>query len=274
MSDSGALTGRVRTLLVVTTGLVATTILLGVATKAAGAGLACDANWPLCDGGVLNLFPATFPSFFEWIHRVVAMLAGVAILGSAAVAIRTPAIDRRVAAAIVLAAVLTPIQVVLGWRTVATYVPEILELHFWTAIAIFVLVVGSTVVVWATPWRARTAVLAGAGLVPVHAALSPVVIGTYTPVVQTLQYGVVLGLVAAAVVAAVAASRSTDHRLRAGVAVVVMLTAALLVLGRQSVMTLSPTLDLAYLLVAATLFLACVGTAVVVRGHDGAVSPP
>jgi cytochrome c oxidase assembly protein subunit 15 len=42
---------RFRRAVTATAVLVYLTVLLGVSTKAAGAGLACAARWPLCDGG-------------------------------------------------------------------------------------------------------------------------------------------------------------------------------------------------------------------------------
>jgi cytochrome c oxidase assembly protein subunit 15 len=63
-----------------TTGLVLSLMMLGVYTAATGSGLACSAQWPLCDNGLL---PQTIPSFIEWFHRLVAMVAGFFILGTA-----------------------------------------------------------------------------------------------------------------------------------------------------------------------------------------------
>lgn len=187
--------------------LVAATILLGVAAKATGSGLACEANWPQCDAGPFNLFPANLPSFYEWIHRFVAMFAGFAIIGSAVAAWRLPDIDTRVASLVVLGMVLTPIQVYLGRETVLVYEMDILSLHFWTAILIFGLFVVATVLVWRSALGAETVTAAfGLGLlsVPLHIALSPTdlgVVSEYSPTVQLLQYGVTLALIAAVIVA-------------------------------------------------------------------------
>ena len=259
-------------LLAVTLLLVVATILLGVATRSTGAGLACDANWPLCDGGILNLFPATMPSFFEWIHRVVAMVAGLFIVATAWLAFRRPAVGRWVAGAIVAGAVLTPIQVVLGRETVLTYVPGVLELHFWAAMVIFVLFGAAAAVRWAGrfgPEHVRWALLVAAGLVPLHVALSPIVVSQYTPAVQTVQSAVILGLLGAVILVAVVGVREyVDQRVRSGLSSVIMLTVALLVMSRQSVMTLSPTVDTVYLLVAIGLAAACLSTAWVSRGRQ------
>lgn len=257
-------------LLLVTLGFVAATILLGVAAKATASGLACDANWPVCDGGLLNLFPETVPSFFEWIHRVVAMVAGLFIVGTAIVAFLQDSVGRTVTGAILAGTILTPIQVYLGRETVLSYEMLVLSLHFWTAIIIFVLFAAAAVAVWAEtigPRHVTGALLLGAITVPLHAVVSPIVIGTYTPVVQTIQYAVILALLSAVVlVATIGPRRFPQRHLRATFAAVVMLTVSLTVLGRQSVMTLSPTLDLAYLLVAVALTIACLGAAWATHG--------
>ena len=144
-----------RHLLATTLVLVAATILLGVAARATGSGLACDANWPQCDAGPFNLFPANLPSFYEWIHRFVAMFAGFAIVGTAVAAWRDSSLDARVTLTVVLGMVLTPIQVVLGRETVLQYRMEILSLHFWTAILIFGLFVVATALVWKDAFARR-----------------------------------------------------------------------------------------------------------------------
>ena len=91
-----------------------TLVSLGVYTAATGSGLACSAQWPLCDGGVL---PASVPSFIEWFHRLVAMVAGFLILGTAGLA-WYDRVDRRTAATATGAAVLLPLQVSVGAVTV------------------------------------------------------------------------------------------------------------------------------------------------------------
>nr|WP_206335406.1 COX15/CtaA family protein [Natronolimnobius sp. AArcel1] len=255
-------------LLATTLVLVAATILLGVAAKATGSGLACEANWPQCDAGPFNLLPANLPSFYEWIHRFVAMFAGVAIIGSAVAAWRLPNIDTRVATLVVLGMVLTPIQVYLGRETVLVYEMDILSLHFWTAILIFALFVIATVLVWKSALSADAVTAAfGLGLVslPLHVALSPTdlgVVSEYSPTVQLLQYGVTLALIAAVIIAVMVGRwRFDDVPLigLAGGATVLALVVSYL--GRQTVMNFSATLDQLYIGLAAVLFLVfCVGS--------------
>ncbi|MCU4740470.1 COX15/CtaA family protein [Halobacteria archaeon AArc-m2/3/4] len=245
-------------LLASTVVLVAATILLGVAAKATGSGLACDANWPLCDGGLLNLFPANFPSFFEWIHRVVAMVAGFFIVGTAIVAWRAKTIDRRITYAVTLGLILTPIQVTLGRETVLSYEMTILSLHFWTAVVIFALFVVSAILVWAhrlTTTHVTLALAVGAVSVPLHVALSPLFIDSYTAVIQTAQYAAVLTLLSAVSLAAIVGWRRYESPLVSSlVAATPVLAVGVLFLGRRAVMTFAPALDVLYALIALVLF--------------------
>lgn len=197
-------------LVAVTTVLVVLTVLLGVATKATGAGLACQARWPVCDGGLLNLFPQSFPSFFEWIHRVVAGVAGLAILGTGLAAWRGGA-GRRVRIAVTLGLVLLPVQILLGRETVLTYSVPVLAAHFWVAMVIFASFAVASVLTWRaalTSRRLRALGVAGAILVPVQILLYPPFVTRFTPPIQTLQYAVTLVVFAAAVAVAIA---GRDH---------------------------------------------------------------
>lgn len=124
---------RYRHLAAVTTGLTFALILLGVYTAAMGAGLSCSAQWPLCDGGVL---PQTFPSFVEWFHRLVAMIAGFFILGTTVGAWKYHS-EKRIRGAATLALAVTPIQVVLGGATVIVYTPLVQVAHHAAAMVIF-----------------------------------------------------------------------------------------------------------------------------------------
>jgi len=250
-------------LLALTLGLVAATIVLGVAAKATGSGLACEARWPRCDGGPFNLLPASLPSFYEWIHRFVAMFAGFGIVGSAVAAWRLPSIGRRVTGLVLAGVLLTPVQVYLGRATVFQYQMEILSLHFWTAILIFSTFLVATVLVWSPALAAGhvTAALGlGVAVLPAHVALSPVkwgLVSTYSPTVQLLQYAVTLLLLAAVIVAAMGARvRFEGRRLASLLAVAGVLALVVAYLGRQTVMTVSPVLDALYLGAAGALLLA------------------
>ncbi|WP_436343935.1 cytochrome oxidase assembly protein [Natronorubrum sp. FCH18a] len=249
-------------LLATTLVLVAATILLGVAAKATGSGLACEQNWPLCDAGPYNAFPANLPSFYEWFHRFVAMFAGLAIIGTAAAAWRLPDVDRRVAVLVVMGAILTPIQVVLGRETVTQYTMDILQLHFWTAVLIFVLFVVATVLVWAprlTAGHVTGALALGALSLPFHVALSPFALGditSYGPSMQMAQYGVTLALLATVIVAVMIGRRRFQNgRLTGLLSATAGLTLVVVFLGRQAV---NPAFDYVYLATAALLFLTLV----------------
>jgi len=252
-------------LLATTLVLVAATILLGVAAKATGSGLACEANWPQCDAGPYNLLPANLPSFYEWVHRFVAMFAGFGIVGSALAAWRLEDVDNRVASLVVLGMVLTPIQVYLGGQTVLQYEMEILSLHFWTAILIFAMFVVATVLVWRsslTGGSVTTALAVGLVSLPIHVALSPTDLGlvtSYSPTVQLFQYGVTLSLLGSLIVATMVGRWHFDDRGllgllygSAGLALVVAY------LGRQAVMSYSASLDWIYVGLAGVLILALV----------------
>jgi len=243
-------------LLTTTLVLVAATILLGVAAKATGSGLACQANWPQCDAGPYNLLPANLPSFYEWFHRFVAMFAGFAIVGSALAAWRLPDIDRRVTGLVVLGMLLTPVQVALGRETVTQYTMDILSLHFWTAVTIFTLFLVATVLVWA-PRLTRThvtgALAIGIVALPAHVILSPAVdvgIEVYSPTMQLIQYAVTLTLLGAAIVAAMVGRRRLSGQSVTPLLVAPPLVVLVLFFGRQAV---NPALEMPYLGAAAAL---------------------
>ncbi|ELY63917.1 COX15/CtaA family protein [Natrinema versiforme] len=261
-------------LLTVTLVMVAATILLGIAAKATGSGLACEANWPQCDAGPYNLLPGSLPSFYEWFHRFVAMFAGFAIIGSALAAWRLPDVDRRVTGLVVLGMVLTPVQVALGRETVTTYTMDILSLHFWTAVLIFTLFLVATVLVWAhrlTGAHVTGALAVGIIALPAHVTLSPVVgseISSYSPTMQMAQYGVTLTLLGAAIVATMIGRRRFAGRVVAPLLAAPPLVIAVLFFGRQAV---NPALEMPYLVAAAALFVTFVAGIVLTRGADDSI---
>jgi cytochrome c oxidase assembly protein subunit 15 len=110
---------RFRHYLSVTTASTLFLILLGVYTGKIGAGLSCAGRWPLCDGW-MGLFPATWPSFVEWFHRLVAMIVGFMIIGAAILAFYHN-YSRYVRYALALAVLLLPVQILLGANTVLNF---------------------------------------------------------------------------------------------------------------------------------------------------------
>lgn len=127
----------------VTTALTLSLISLGVYTSATGSGLACQAQWPLCSD---QLVPALTlnPDFIEWFHRVVAMITGFFIVGTAAWAWRRGSRGAKLAAT--LAVVLLPLQISIGAVTVTIgglvpggYSPPTHAAHLLVALTIFTL---------------------------------------------------------------------------------------------------------------------------------------
>lgn len=247
-----------RRLLVVTTGLTFALVLLGVYTAASGAGLTCDARWPLCDGAVFGLFPANWPSFVEWLHRLVAMVTGLFILGTALLAWRRP-VARRLRGALTVAVVLLPAQIGMGALTVTQYEWLILAAHFVTALVIFTGV--SLAALWAGASghdradreAAVAAAVAAAALVP-FALLSPRLLVVFDATAQVVYYACGLG----GYVALLAAATWSGGRPRtvAGAAAAVLF--ALLVVGRQTYGDLVTALTLVGALIA---FVLAVGVA-------------
>ena len=136
------MTDRFRRLLTVTTGLTFALILLGVYTGAIGAGLTCGARWPLCDGW-MGLFPANWASFVEWFHRLVAMITGFAILGSAIAAWRGD-YTRRIKYATAVATAVLPVQILLGANTIINFGALAQVLHHTAALTILTAMVAAT----------------------------------------------------------------------------------------------------------------------------------
>lgn len=131
---------RFRHLAATAAGMTFALILIGVYTAAAGAGLSCGAQWPLCDGG---LFPQSWPSFVEWFHRLFAMLTGFVILGTTYAAWRHTE-DKRIRWGSAVALLVLPAQIVLGGLTVTVYAELIQVAHHGAALVIFGALVATT----------------------------------------------------------------------------------------------------------------------------------
>ena len=129
-------------------------ILLGVYTGASGAGLACAGRWPLCDG-FLGLFPANLPSFIEWFHRFVAMIAGFVILGTAVAAYRGDH-ERRILLATLVAVAVLPVQILLGANTIFNFGIWAQVLHHGAAQLIFGALVAAAAWAYAEGDETRT----------------------------------------------------------------------------------------------------------------------
>lgn len=195
---------RFRRLAVVTTALTYVLILLGLYTGATAGGLSCGARWPLCNGAVFGLFPANWASFFEWSHRLVAMVVGFLLLGTLYGAWRWQN-DRRTLSAITGALCLLPIQVGLGAVTTTAggafpggFNPVVIVTHFSTAATIFALLLVGTLLALPVPGRRR--IRATLGVMGVFAVCNAVFAGTglvpFYPRYQVLFYGASFGLFA------------------------------------------------------------------------------
>jgi len=253
---------RFRHLAVAAVVMAVTTALLGVYTAAVGAGLTCGTRWPFCDGAVLGLFPASWPSFWEWFHRLWAMLTGFVLLGTLYAAWRRQP-DRRIARLTTLAVALLPLQVGLGAVTVRMeglfpwgYSPPVQALHFSVALAIVTLLAAAAAL--STPLdrdRVATALAAATLLVPVASLFSYGTLFVYGPTVQAVYYG--LSLISyVLLVAATVGARSTA--LRALGTVGAGLFALLLLLGRRLLGRIDPVVGDA---VTATLLVALLAAA-------------
>jgi cytochrome c oxidase assembly protein subunit 15 len=186
-----------------TTGLTLSLVMLGVYTAATGSGLACSAQWPLCDNGLL---PQTIPSFIEWFHRLVAMVTGGFILGTAFWSWRRDGTEGRLTAT--LAVVLLPLQISIGAVTVTLngllpsgYSAPTQGAHLTVAFTIFSLLVWTTLSVRSETGsplgRVRRALAVAFGAVIVSAFASRVFAPIpYGPAAQAAFYGA--GLVAVA----------------------------------------------------------------------------
>lgn len=215
---------RFRQLMVVTTGLTFVLMLLGIYTAAFGAGLTCGARWPFCDGW-LGLFPANIPSFIEWFHRLIAMITGFVILGTAYAA-WTRSDDRRVAWSVTLAVLLLPLQIGLGAVTVTLsglfpwgYAPSVQVLHYTVALVILALLtVGTALTVSPTNTRAtnrpsrsqlRRLTATVLVLLPIQYLFSYGTLFVYSANVQIIYYALSLAMFALLITTAVWTAEST-----------------------------------------------------------------
>ena len=228
-----------------TTALTLSLITLGIYTAATGSGLACQAQWPLCSD---QLIPALTinPDFIEWFHRVVAMISGFFILGTAGWAWRRG--DRRTKVASTLAVVLLPLQVTVGAITVTIgglvpggYSPPTHAAHLIVALTIFTLLTLTTLFAArghhrrSPRGRSRLAVGVALGALLVSGLFSRgVPLLNYSPGAQAWYYAVSLVAVSA-LLAAVVWLSTVDQRGRwlAGGALAVQF--GVMLLGRDLV---------------------------------------
>lgn len=247
---------RLRHLLGGTTGLTFVLLLLGIYTAATGSGLACGQRWPVCDGAVLGLFPATWPSFIEWIHRLVALVTGLVVVGTTWIAWRRGA-ARRIKYALGLAVVLLPAQILLGAETVFTYSRASRALHFATAITIFISLVAAMAWAYGRP-RTVTRILVTALLsLPLALAFGPRGLLSFSPAGQAVSYAAGLTGLAALIGSAVwLDGGGRIETARRGAVTAAALTAITLLLRRLTYTEPLPLVDLGITAVVVTLVLA------------------
>jgi len=233
-----------RRLLLVTTITTAITALIGVITATSGAGLTCEARWPLCDGAVFGLFPANFMSFIEWFHRLVAMITGFLIVGSTITAWRGAA-SRRVRFATLVAVLLTPVQVVFGAFTVLVhefvfgYSVLVLTLHFGLASLILGALVAATVWTYGEATSVSTTRIRQAGTIallgfPVMVALTPRLFLSFGEIVQFGYYALGFGLFSALMVVSLWGREIDLRGVSAAAGVAAVLVVGQLVVTRQA----------------------------------------
>lgn len=153
-------------------------IVLGALVRAHGAGLSCP-DWPLCFGEVIPQFD--FKIAFEWGHRALAGTIGLIFVGLSGWTLVRPALRRRMALGLGIAALLLATQIVLGGLTVLELLASwTVTSHLVTgnAFALALVLIGRRL------WRlghpgppSEAAAVAGADL-QAPAALRPVLAGT------------------------------------------------------------------------------------------------
>ncbi|MES3517371.1 MAG: COX15/CtaA family protein [Natronomonas sp.] len=238
---------NLRRLLLGTTVFTAFTALVGVVTAASGAGLTCEARWPLCDGAVFGLFPANFMSFIEWSHRLVAGITGLLIVGVTALSWYRGE-SRRIRLATLLALLLTPLQIVLGAFTVLVhelvfgYSILVLTLHFGIASLILASLVAATVWAYAEATTVRLSRVEAAGAIallgfPLLVATTPRLFVTFGEFVQFSHYAIGFGTFAALCVVALWVRETTaEHTgfVTAAAGTAAALVVAQLIVARQA----------------------------------------
>lgn len=226
-----------------TTGLTLSLIALGVYTSATASGLACAQQWPLCDGGVL---PQSLPSFIEWAHRLVAMIAGWFIIGTAVWAWRGGK-SLRTRGFATLATVLLPLQISIGAVTVTLngllpggYSTPTQAAHLVVALLIFSSLTLTTLYASRSGdnWEqaARGGLVLAAITLPVGGVFSRVTaVPAYSPGAQALFYAVSLLAVVGLLVATVSLRRAGHTRLRLAATGSLLFALGHLLLGRDLV---------------------------------------
>ncbi len=106
---------RFQKLVAATLALTLALVVVGVVVRATGSGLGCP-DWPFCYGQVIP--PLDFKAWAEWIHRLLAAVIGILVLGVAVLAVVDHRDRRSLVVASLGAIVLVGFQAWLGRETV------------------------------------------------------------------------------------------------------------------------------------------------------------
>ncbi|MBI4394511.1 MAG: protoheme IX farnesyltransferase [Euryarchaeota archaeon] len=118
---------RLQKVSLATTLIVLLLIVVGGYVTATGSGDACP-DWPTCHGRIVPEF--TTPVLIEYSHRLVASVAGFAVLALAIVAHQSPRQPRSIVWLSRVALVLVPMQIILGGLRVRNPgIPDLVVLH-------------------------------------------------------------------------------------------------------------------------------------------------
>ncbi|MDP9275568.1 MAG: heme o synthase [Chloroflexota bacterium] len=147
---------RFRALVYVSLAVSFLVVVWGGVVRVTGSGLGCP-DWPLCHGQFLpSLDPATR---IEWFHRFLAIAGGVTVAAVVLWSLVVYRADRRILTLAIVAAILYPLQAVLGAITVILELPpEWVTVHLANAeLLLATLTILAVVVRWPTVGRAPTA---------------------------------------------------------------------------------------------------------------------
>jgi cytochrome c oxidase assembly protein subunit 15 len=106
---------RFQKLVAATLAMTLALVIVGVIVRATGSGLGCP-DWPFCYGQVIP--PLEFKAWAEWIHRLIAAVIGVMVLGIVVLAVVDHRDRRGLVAASVGVVALVGFQAWLGRETV------------------------------------------------------------------------------------------------------------------------------------------------------------
>lgn len=111
-------------------------MVLGGVVSSTESGLGCGEDWPLCQGRLIPPFDRP-EVFIEWLHRLVAALTGVLVVGAALASWRVRAPLAGAALGLLL------VQVLLGALTVRLELPPVVSTaHLATGTALFAVSIG------------------------------------------------------------------------------------------------------------------------------------